>query len=258
MKKMITMLLAMLMVGSALAGCTDAKGDTSSVEGTGDSGNSESIQKCTYAIPGDEPTDVAIVTDLINEQLKVDNVGVEVEFKFFPWDAWDQKINIMLSTGEDFDMFHVMNDRVSLSNYSSRGALADITEAVEMYGENILELNPEIMMKAGQVGGKQYAIPAYWVESSVNPQITIRKDIMEKYGITDMPTTWDELTIAYEIVMKNWEGVQKPYLPLIGGASAGIGADSKTYETWPYTVVDQMIYVNQDGTIGNYFETEEF
>ena len=116
-----------------------------------------------------------------------DGVGVEAEFNYISWDVWDQKLNIMLSTGEKFDAFHVMDDRVSLANYASRGALADITDAMEQYGENIKANVPELALTNGKIGGQQYGIPAFWVETALNEQATIRQDILDKYNIT-MPT----------------------------------------------------------------------
>ncbi len=276
MKRVITTCMAALMTFGLLTGCTNsgksgaattpAPAATTNNEATKADQNAEAktteqsaeAVPCKFLVPGDEPTEGAAVLSLINERMASDNVGVNLAFQYIPWDAWDQKINLMLSTGEEFDMFHVMNDRVSLSNYAARNALADITEEMNAYGENIKKYNPDIMMKAGQVGGKQYAIPAYWVEFSIDPQITIRKDIMREYGITEMPKSFTELLDAYEVVMKNWKGVQKPYLTYYAASSTGIGADKKTYSTWPYIVVDNMIYVNQDGTIKSYFETEEF
>lgn len=210
-----------------------------------------------YAVPGDELVDLAGGTKAINDKLDADGVGVHVEFRYYPWDAWDQKINIMLSTGEKFDLFHVMNDRVSLSNYASRGALADITPYIEQYGQNILAVCPEIMMKSGQVGGVQYAIPAYWVESALDPELTIRKDILDRYGLA-IPTTFDELTAAFETVMAKWEGDRKPYIPLIGANTSRFGLRSMEYEAWPYVVYNKLFYVGQDGIVKNYYETDVF
>ena len=219
-KRMAAIIMTFAMMATLFAGCgkgenaTTAAGETpaadSSVENTGAA--TEETVECLYVVPGDEPSDLEAGLAAINAKMAEDGVGVTIKLQYIPWDAWDQKINLMLSTGEKFDLFQVMNDRVSLANYASRGALADISEEMQLYGENILKVNPEIMMKSGQVKGVQYAIPAYWVESAIDPEIFIRKDIMEKYGITEVPTTWEELTTAYETVMKNWEGAQKPHL----------------------------------------------
>ncbi len=218
---------------------------------------SNDVVTLVYAVPGDEPKDLNGGTQAINDKLAKDGVGVQLEFRYYPWDAWDQKINIMLSTGEKFDLFQVMNDRVSLSNYASRGALADITDLMAQYGENILAVCPEIMMKSGQVKGRQYAIPAYWVESALDPEMTIRKDILDKYGLS-LPTSFEELTAAFETVMQKWEGAQKPYIPIIGANCARFGVASMEYDEWPYVIYDKLFLVDQQGNVSNYFESDIF
>jgi len=267
MKKILSVLLCTMLLCGILIGCGNDSGASStpaadSSEASSESGSEPAAPEETvplrYLVPGDEPKELTEALSEINAKMAADGVGVELTLQYIPWDAWDQKINIMLSTGEEFDMFTVMNDRVSISNYASRDALADLTGLIQEYGENILAVNPEIMMKSGQVGGVQYALPAYWVESALNPEITIRKDLMEKHGIESVPTNFEELTEAYVTVMENWDGVQKPYLPLLGSNAASFMVDAKNYDTWPYHVYDKIFYVNQDGTIMNYFATEEF
>ncbi len=219
--------------------------------------SAEELTTVVYVVPGDEPKDLAGGVQAINNKLKADGTGVQLEFRYYPWDAWDQKINIMLSTGEKFDLFQVMNDRVSLSNYASRGALADITPYIEEYGQNILNVCPEIMMRSGQVGGVQYAIPAYWVESALDPELTLRADILKKYDLP-LPTSVAELTETFEKVMQAWKGPQKPYIPIIGSNSARFGLASMEYDEWPYVIYDKVFFVGQDGIVRNYFETEVF
>lgn len=218
----------------------------------------EELLTCTYVVPGDEPQELAQVLELINAKLKEDGVGIQLILKYIPWDAWDAKLNIMLSTGDKFDLFHVMNDRVTIANYASRGALADITALIDEYGPNIKAACPEMMMRSGQVGSVQYAMPAYWFETALHPEITLRKDLMEKYGIDKVPETFEELTDAYVKVMTEWQGTTKPYLPWIGSTATSFEVDAKNYDSWPYQIYERMFYVNQDGTIKNFFETEEF
>ncbi len=265
MKKIMALLLALVVTISLLGGCQqaadnkeeakkDAPQSTQQPAEAGDTTAPTETVKLRYVIPGDAPKDLERGLKAVNEKLAADGIGVEIELQFYAWDVWDQKLNIMLSTGEEFDMFHVMNDRVSLANYASRGALADLTPYMEQYGAAIKEVNPELAMKSGQVGGKQYGIPAYWVESALNHQATLRTDILEKYNLK-MPTTFEELTATFEEVMKKWDGVQKPYFPMAGTEQVGgyfFNSDNN------YVLYDKMFYVGQDGTVMNYFETEAF
>lgn len=80
---------------------------------------------------------------------------------------------------------------------------------------------------------------------ALHPELTLRKDIMKKYGIDKVPETFEELTEAFEKVMKEWEGTQKPYLPLIGQTS-GFAINQMTYSTWLFHVYEKVFYVNQD------------
>lgn len=258
MKKVLALLLIAVMMMSLLAGCKDSGSGTkdsknASSEQSGDTDTAEPV-KLVYVVPGDAPADLERGLKAVNEKLLKDGVGVQIEVKYYAWDVWDQKLNIMLSTGEEFDMFHVMNDRVSLANYASRGALADLTPYMDQYGAAIKAANPELAMKSGQVGGKQYGIPAYWVESALDHQATVRTDILKKYNL-EMPTTFEELTSAFETVMKNWDGAQKPYFPMVGTDQVGgyfFNSDNN------YVLYDKIFYVGQDGTVKNYFETDAF
>lgn len=266
MKKIITLFMAAALCVSALAGCTGAptasqsSSSAASTQGTADSSTSESTAptgetvKFTYVVPGEAPPEYDRGIKAVNEKLAADGAGVEIEIKYIAWDVWDQKINIMLSTGEKFDAFHVMNDRVTLANYASRGALADISEPMKNFGQNIVSNVPELAMKNCTVGGKQYGIPAFWVETAITEAIDIRADILKKNNLK-MPTNFDELTESFKTVMANWEGNQKPYLP-----STAINDQLANFLTTSndFVLYDYCIYVNQDGTIQNYYETEAF
>ena len=259
MKRFLSMFLACVLTAALFAGCSGAAssstGDASKNDASSAASDSGETAKLTYILPGNEPAELSRGVEAVNKKLAADGVGVELELKYFAWDVWDQKINLMLSTGDDFDMFAVMNDRVTIANYASRNALADLTDIFSKYGENIIANCPELAIKSGQVGGKQYGIPAFWVESALDHQGLIRTDLLKKYGIDKVPTTWDELTTAFQTVMANWDGNQKPYLPLIGTSQVGgyfFNSDSN------YVLYENMIYVNQDGTIKNYFETDTF
>jgi putative aldouronate transport system substrate-binding protein len=265
MRKSIVMVMTIIMLFTMLAGCgsnNDATSDaittsTSSTTEVSTTAEPQEVLKCKYVLPGTQPVDYEKVAVLINTKMKDDGIGVELERQYIPWDAWDQKTNIMLSTGEEFDLINVMNDRTPLSSYVGKGALSDITDAILKYGDNIKKLNPDIMMNATKINGKMYAVPAFWVEFSHSPEITLRTDILKEYGL-QMPKNFDELTSAFETVMKNWKGKEKPYLPIVGSTTVCFGMAQKSYDAWPFWIYDQIFYVNQDGTVKAYYETEEF
>ncbi|KWX89428.1 hypothetical protein AMQ83_00635, partial [Paenibacillus riograndensis] len=132
MKKSYVILLAVVLMLSTLIGCSQGsnstnaadKVDNSSAAKPENNGKPAKTVKIKYLVPGTEPKDYKEVFQKVNEKLAADGVGVEVEKIYIPWDAWDQKLNLMLSTGEDFDLFHVMQDRTPFSSYYNRVALA--------------------------------------------------------------------------------------------------------------------------------------
>lgn len=270
MKKVLSLVLACILMLTVFAACGNTNNQSSTPASTGEStpastpadsstaSAAEPVSGDTvvfkYVLPGDAPNDYARGIGDVNAKLAADGVGIEVDIQYVAWDVWDQKINLWLSTGEVFDAFHVMNDRVTLANYASRGALADITDAMAQYGENITANVPELGMTNCQIGGKQYGIPAYWLEPLVR-EGTIRTDLLEKNNL-EMPTNFEELTEAYKTVMANWEGDQKPYFCRLAndsGACYFFGPSDTDF-----VLYEDVIYVNQDGTITNYYETDAF
>lgn len=260
-KRFILLILITALSAALLTGCvtTDTGSSaTTKADPNNATGGSQALITCKYVLPGDKPVEYEIVEKLINEKMQADGVGVKLERQYIAWDAWDQKVNIMLSTGEKFDLLNVMNDVTPISFYVSKGALTDITDYMEQYGSAIKKVNPDIMMDAAKVGGRLYAIPAFWVEFSHSPEMTIRLDILRKYNLP-VPKSFEELTEAFQVVMEKWEGDRKPYIPLIGSKVYKFGLDQKSYDTWPFWVYDDIFYVNQNtGEVKCYFETEEF
>ncbi|MEG1926790.1 MAG: hypothetical protein RR415_13700, partial [Ruthenibacterium sp.] len=87
-----------------------------------------------YVGPGTMPTDMDTVLKAINEKIEADGLNLNFKVQFIPWDAWDNKINVMLSTGEDFELMHVMQDRLPVSVYQGRGAFTALDQYIEEYG----------------------------------------------------------------------------------------------------------------------------
>lgn len=267
MKKSFTMLFATMIALTTLFGCSnssdnaaDKGGDDSSSASQTGSGNSAKPVKIKYVVPGTEPKDYKEVFQKINEKLAADGVGVEVEKVYIPSDAWDQKLNLMLSTGDDFDLFHIMQDRTPFSSYYNRGALADISESIEKYGENLKKYIPDDIFDGAKIDGKYYAVPSYWVEMASEGEFDIRRDILRQNNLQE-PTNPDELISAWETVMKNWKGSNKPYYavkPDFDPVSLHTSVLHRTYDTFPFTVKDKFFYVNQNGDVKSWIETDEF
>lgn len=91
-------------------------------------------------------------------------------------------------------------------------------------------------------------------------EFNIRRDILRANNLKE-PTTPDELISAWETVMKNWKGGNKPYFSNkadFDPVSLHTTVLHRMYDTFPFTVKDKFFYVNQNGEVKSWIETEEF
>ncbi|WP_342421248.1 extracellular solute-binding protein [Paenibacillus sp. FSL E2-0178] len=121
-----------------------------------------------------------------------EKTGYKVSYDMLPQDKWGEKLNLIMSSGEPYDVITTYNDMALYSDYAQKGALVDLTPLIDEYGPNIKKAISQESMDALKIDGKLYAIPVV-VTYKVNSSILIRTDWLEKLGLK-MPTTTDELT----------------------------------------------------------------
>ena len=138
-KKLLAMALAAAMVVTAFAGCS-GNNDTSSADSTSSASSEAStssdastsdessateddgtIHPMRIVQPGTLCPDYETGMAAVNEKLKEDGVNIEVSVTRIPWDAYAEKLNLMLTTGEEFELLHVMQDVKNLSAIAGMG-----------------------------------------------------------------------------------------------------------------------------------------
>lgn len=184
MKKVVALALTLCILITLPLGCSketedDNPGNVDKVEETGDvttdTAQTGEKQKVRYVIPGSAPQDTDLVVDAINEKLDEDGLDIELELKYIAWDVWDQKTNLMLTTDEEFELFHVMEDQKGVSAYVAMDAIQPIDEYMDQYGDALKENIPDWMWESAEVKGNVYSVPTYWVETADSASgITIR------------------------------------------------------------------------------------
>ncbi|HET6487729.1 MAG TPA: extracellular solute-binding protein [Spirochaetia bacterium] len=215
-----------------------------------------------YVMPGDASPDNDTVIAAVNARLGPD-AGLKLETVYVPWDAWENKINLMLASGDEFDLVHVMQDWIPYTSYFSKGGLADITDSIAKYGANLVKNIPAAMWPGAKVKGRTYVIPTFWAELATEGDFTIRTDFLKQNGLS-LPRTPAEMLTAMETVAKNWKGSDKPYLPLAPSVNNAdpIGMHSsvlhRAYASFPFTVKEKLFYVSQSGQARSWVETPEF
>ncbi|MFR6309481.1 MAG: hypothetical protein ACLUNH_06180 [Hominenteromicrobium sp.] len=150
-KKLLAMALAAAMVVTAFAGCS-GNNDTSSADSTSSASSEAStssdastsdessateddgtIHPMRIVQPGTLCPDYETGMAAVNEKLKEDGVNIEVSVTRIPWDAYAEKLNLMLTTGEEFELLHVMQDVKNLSAIAGMGAISSIHDSIQNY-----------------------------------------------------------------------------------------------------------------------------
>ncbi len=274
--KRISILLLVLLLIFSLAACQGTSTSTTATSGTTKKSENSATTKesgttttapaevitMKYVIPGDLMTDESKVMDLINQKLLTDGVGVKLVREGIPWDVWADKVNLKFTSGEEFDMFHIMQDWIPYNNYYSRGALVDVTDLIDEYGPVVKEKVPEAMWEGSKIGGRNYIIPTFWIELAVDTNMFYRDDVFKKYNL-EIPKTAEDILDCFRTVRADWDGVN---LPILNFSQATYDAAvlqlsptlHRLYDTYPFIVKDQFFQIFQDGTVKSWFESAEF
>jgi putative aldouronate transport system substrate-binding protein len=124
-----------------------------------------------------------------------ERTGYHVEYEMLPADKAEDKLNIIMASGTDYDMITTVGGNVFkglYSDYAKRGALVELTPLIDKYGANVKAVISQASFDAVKVDGKIYSIPMASY-GSVQGGLMVRQDWLEKLNIK-MPTTVDEFT----------------------------------------------------------------
>lgn len=257
------MLLALILVTGIIAGCQTATPPEPSSPGAATTASTQPAEpiQVKYIFPGDPKEDEQLVMDAINAKLKADGVNITLIREPLPWDIYFDKLNQKLASGEEFDMFHIMQDIKSYNTYYAQGALQDVTDYIDQYGPVIKEKIPEEMFTGSSINGRTYIIPTYWVEVAADNNMPYRTDVFEKYNLA-LPQTPEEILDAFRTVRADWDGVNKPILnfsaPTYDPNANHMFKIHRTYDRYPFVVKESFFQVFQDGHVESWFESPEF
>ncbi|WP_309118249.1 extracellular solute-binding protein [Paenibacillus sp.] len=196
---------AVLLVGTALAGCSGGNGGAATpsdaAEGGKGAAGSGQTPAATPADAGDASSGKTIKLeiieggnnlpspdqDIIKQELdKALNIDLNLTV-YASGDDYKNQLNVRMASGNFPDLFAV--DRQQLIEFSKQGLLLDLTPYMDKL-QQVQTFIGEDSLKKGMVDGKVYAI-------SKSPQIPyntyfIRKDWLDKLQL-QVPTTIEEL-----------------------------------------------------------------
>ena len=278
MKKLLALLLAVVLTLSLFAGCssetatdagnttdaadsTDATdtADTDAVE-TGDAAPEEIVPLTFYMTCGVRP-EADRIMEKANEIIEKE-IGAHLEII----DADAEKINLMISTGDEFDLCFMGNwGGYNFFENAAAGAFVDMAPLFEKYAPETYSRIPEALWKGVSIGDAIYGSVNYqqWGVAS-QKGFAVRMDIAEEVGYD-----WQKLKgMPANDVLRDLENFFEPALELypemIGWESSAtynlFANDPLYYDMEPVGDMLQPGWVRfeEPDTVINQFETEEF
>ncbi len=198
MKRSRSALLAPVTVVAlaALAGCS-----SSASPGDGDAGRATSL---TVWVMGDSSSNFEeLVAPFVEDS------GITVDTVAIPWDAIDQKFTTAVASGNGPDIVQIGISK--LRTFADSGALMTLDESTLADYPNLAAANfiDGVAGDATAIGGDVVSVP--WVSDT--RVLYYRTDILAESGITEAPTTWDELRADAKTLAGRGDGQYGYYIP---------------------------------------------
>jgi putative aldouronate transport system substrate-binding protein len=228
-----SVILSSLILSFALAtvGCSgknSGSGGTNSSQATGTAANgAKAPYEVVMVYPDSPQKDVGSVQDAMNSYLKQTYPDLNVSVKLNPidWAAWNDKTNLMMASGDKFDLIFTAN-WLNFDQQITKGGLLPLDDLLAKYGADI-EAVEKNYHDAARRGGKLYGIHTH--QELGNPQgIAFSKELVDKYKF-DLSVLKSGEVKDLEPMLKTIKENEPDVTPLVGpefplGAYYGSGS----------------------------------
>ncbi len=230
MKKLLSVLLACMLVIGMFSACGGGSGEETGGEQAGKT--DLLLWLPPFAAGDDGALDHEFWVKALEPWATENNVNLTVEIT--PWGNYEEKYLTGFSSGEGPDVGYMYLEM--FNDFIEMGALEPLDSYLtDADRENYLYLDQ------GFVKGKQYTMPFVVGNARI---LFFNMDILNKAGVTELPTTWQDLIdVALKVKEANLPGV----MPIAGEwADPAIGALNNLY--YPYLWQAGGELYNEDGT----------
>ena len=236
MKKTLSLLLAVVMVVSMFA-CL----------GGSALADEEIPTVVWYMVGGGQPANYDSWKAKVDTYLE-EKIGVHLDIQCVSWGDWSDRRSVIVQTNEPYDI--IFTDSGSYISDVNMGAFADLSELIKEVPA-LTDVIPEDYLKACEIDGKLYAIPAY-KDSSMTQFFVWTKEYVE-----DHPEYADAHTIADigPILEAVHEETGDVFLMNKDGISAIIGDKYDNFGTGLPTI--GISYTSGENKIVPVFEQED-
>lgn len=232
-------LICLLLIVSILAGCNSSNtpegnaGDNTST--APDETVMEAPQELVWYIRQSEPPNTKAVLEKANEIIK-SKINATLDLRFINPGDYDNKMQLVMSSGEAYDLAFTSNWANNYLNNVNRGAFIPLDDMLAEYPDLKAIMRQEVW-EAVQVQGQTFGIPNNQIMAS-QEGLWLKKDLVEKHGIdVQAIQTAKDLGKALATVKEHEPGV----IPVRGGAATYFSFDD-TY----VPSVEEMVSIDVD------------
>lgn len=186
--------VAALAVASALtlAACSSGSpAEETTGGGDGGGGESTTVTVWMYPVISDEAASQEYWTG-VEEGFEAENSDIDLQIDLQPWDNRDEKIATAIASGTGPDLVLLGSDQAL--NYFTIGGLKPVTDLIE--NKDAYLPGP---IDSVTFDGDVYGIPFYQTSTTT----VYNKTLFDEAGITELPTTWDEILTAAPALAAN-------------------------------------------------------
>ncbi|OMF17138.1 sugar ABC transporter substrate-binding protein [Paenibacillus amylolyticus] len=211
------MMATVMALSLVLAACSSDKGGTTTpaAEGGGASEGGGKPYEVTLFYPGTPQKDVALVEAEINKKMEP-KIGATLKINAIDWGQWDNKLNLMISSGEKSDIIFT----AAWQNYTvnvAKGAFLPLNDLLDAHGQDIKKNLDPAFLEGSQVDGVNYGVPTN-KELAATRGVLVRKDLADKYNL-DLTAvkTWADLEPLLKTIKENEPAITPFYMSNTNG-----------------------------------------
>ena len=151
-----------------------------SQETKSESASSKPVKLSWYFVGSYPQNDQQKVYDEFNRIL-LDRYNMTIDFKPVGWGDYDQKMQVMIAAGEEFDICYTANWINNYSQNVAKGAFVALDDLLPEYAPNLYKSLPEAAWNAVKIKGQIYASINQQTATKMNA-IAFPKSLVEKYN----------------------------------------------------------------------------
>ncbi|MCD9020652.1 ABC transporter substrate-binding protein [Cohnella silvisoli] len=160
----------------------------------------------SWYVPGTPQKDTESVEAEINKYLQ-DKINATIKIKYIDWSSFEQKLNAMTATGENFDLVFTAAWFNNYVTNAGKGAFLPMDELIDQYGPHLKEKFGKYL-PAAAINGKLYALPYNIGAMALQRGINVNKQLADKYGFDPKGIKkLSDFDPLYSQIVKNEKGI---------------------------------------------------